>query len=194
MKGKIIRVLIVTCLVFINTYSYVAELVNASWSAGSSTINATTTYTFTYQAVTANPYYVFYTQFPVSFSCAGVADVTVTVDGTPATIATGVSSVGGTNVYISLATTNLVAAGSSIVVTALVTNASGAGPKIWSYIRTANSAFVKLDEISSPTAITLTSPVPGAGIATAATTITTTGFKAFYSPIMHATTYLLDVS
>ncbi|HVD99842.1 MAG TPA: MBG domain-containing protein [Cytophagaceae bacterium] len=189
MKGLIS----VALLLYTTVYAYSAELVNASWSAGSNVAGATTTYTFTYQAVTASPYYAFNTIFPAGFSCTGLSDVTITIDGNAVALS-GASSAGGAVIQLRLMDPTLMASGSNVVVTVLVTNASSSGTKSWNCIRTATSSGAIIDEISAPSPIVLVPPVPNAPVATFTSSVTTTGFKAFWNTVASATSYRLDLS
>ena len=187
------RLICAVVFLYTTVFAYGAELSNASWIAGSNLINTTNTYTFTYEAVTDYPYYAFYATFPPGFSCAGLSNVSITVDGNPVEIS-GISMASGAMIRLNLVNPNLVENGALIVVKALVTNASTTGVKNWTCIRTATSTGSILDEISDPDPIVLLPPVADAPVATITSTITTNSFRAFWNTTANATSYEVDLS
>ncbi len=188
-----IALLSVICLVgTVGTYG--AELINASWTSSNSQAGATATYTFSYQIVTPDPVFAFYAVFPSGFVCLDISNVTITINGTAAALDASSSSVNGAICRLRLVNRQLATAGANVVVTAKVINASTAGSKGWTFIRTADGAGRVIDEISSPARITIVPAAPGTSVATEASLVSSSGFQANWSATADASSYSIDVS
>ncbi len=88
----------------------------------------------------------------------------------------------------------MVTAGTVVEVTALITNTSTAGTKAWTCIKTANNLGNTIDEITAPANIVLVVPVPANPVAINASSITTSGFRAYWNTVANATAYRMDLS
>ena len=194
-------------LLFSINHADAAELQNFSWSASSYLAGATgVTYTFSYTIVTPEPYFIFYAlqnspsgwnTTPCGTPSVSSSYVSVTINGTPAAFSSsGNDSYNyGMGFFIKLTNPALATAGANVVVTVQnVTNYASAGSRSWMWIQTSNSGGHAIDKITSPSPIVLTPPPPSAPSVSAASSITSSGFRANWSASSEATKYYLDVA
>ena len=168
LRRRLLRIL--ACGLALASFSaHAGTLQSFSIAPGSYAPGATTNYTFSFTTQTdVNPgfgHFILYAWFPSGFSVpgfSGCANVSITVNGSPAACGFGQSYSG---IYVLVRPSALVPAGSNVTVTiSNITNAGSAGVKTFTLIRTANGSGAALDDAPSLT-VTLVTPnaAPTAG-------------------------------
>ena len=143
------------------------ELQNFSWNLSNNAAGATNvTYTFEYNIVTTNPYFVFYAltyNNAINTSSIGnpidLDKVHVEINGVPAAIDNSRSYNYGNGLFIRLRDPTLAKAGAHIRVELKeVSNRNTIGTFRWRWIRTATGAGWEIDGVSNPAPLKFVAP------------------------------------
>ncbi len=159
MKKEItfLRITFIMCMLFFQfSVAGAANLINFSWSSGSAVPEATTTYTFSYQIVTASPNMIIYAYANSdALTWNGIETATCTINGVSATINTETSWAEDQSFAIRLEDASLATSGANIVITCEAINGSNAGTYPWTFIRTANGGGNEIDGAVDPEPVVL---------------------------------------
>lgn len=149
--------------------AFAGALTNFSYSATTLEVGATASYTFNYTLETADPNMIAYIAWPNGFdlTLSAKPDITVLINGVPATVGEYWNGGGGGNTYVRLVDPT-VAAGANISITySNVINPLSSGSYNFSFIQTADSGGNALDTPASIDPIVITAPdVPFTGAGT----------------------------
>ena len=162
---NVVGYIVVFAILFVHTgIAHAASLTNFSISSSNYAAGATATYTFNYTIATANPNMVLYAYFPTGFNLGAIGSpmdtskVSVTINGTPATINGGSSWGVGGSFVVRLNDSTLATTGANIVVTAqgIVNPSTPGNYSNWAFIQTADGGGNGIDTLASLPTVTIT--------------------------------------
>lgn len=142
--------LCISVLLMWSSSVFAGTLTNISHDSTSYIAGETADYTISYTVETANPNMIVRVLFPTGFDLSAIENditkVSITVDGNPAPIATGGWSWAmGDEISIRLVNSNLVQAGSDIIITVEDVVNAGVGVHAWGWFATANPGGNPID-------------------------------------------------